>query len=66
MRPSISFLLPTRGRPTLVERLFRSMVETTSRLDRVEVVLYVDEDDTGSHHLASEQVSVTRIVGPRM
>lgn len=65
-RPSISFLLPTRGRPALVERLFGSMVETTSRLDRVEVVLYVDEDDTGSHHLGGEQVSVTRIIGPRM
>ena len=63
---TISFLLPTRGRPALVERLFASIAETTSHLARVEVVLYVDEDDTGSHHLASEEVSVTRIIGPRM
>ena len=28
--PSISFLLPTRGRPTLVERLFASIIETTA------------------------------------
>ena len=63
---AISLLLPTRGRPALVERLFRSIVETTSHLDQVEVVLYVDEDDAGSHYLASEQVSVTRIIGPRM
>ena len=62
----ISLLLPTRGRPLLVERLFTSIVDTTSRLDRVEVILYVDEDDAGSLHLDSDQISVTRIVGPRM
>jgi glycosyltransferase involved in cell wall biosynthesis len=65
-RPAISLLLPTRGRPALVERLFRSIVETTTHLDHVEVILYADEDDAGSHHLASERVSVTRIIGPRM
>ena len=65
-RTSISLLLPTRGRPALVERFFRSIVETTSHPERVEVVLYVDEDDAGSHHLSSEQVAVTRIIGPRM
>ncbi len=64
--PSISLLLPTRGRPTLVERLFRSIAETTSQPERVEAILYVDEDDTGSHHLDSEDVRVVRIVGPAM
>lgn len=65
-RPSISLLLPTRGRPALVERLFRSIAETTAHLERVEVILYVDEDDPGSHHLDSENVRVVRIVGPGM
>jgi len=65
-RPSISLLLPTRGRPALVERLFRSIAETTAHPDRVEVILYVDEDDTGSHHLDSKDVRVVRIVGPAM
>jgi hypothetical protein len=65
-RPSISLLLPTRGRPALVERLFRSIAETTAHLDRVEVILYVDENDTGSHHLDSKEVRVVRIVGPAM
>jgi glycosyltransferase involved in cell wall biosynthesis len=65
-KPLISLLLPTRGRSTLVERLFKSIVETTSQLERVEVILYIDEDDTGSHYLDSEDVSVVRIIGPRM
>ena len=64
--PSISLLLPTRGRPELVQRLFRSIVETTRLLDQVEVVLYVDEDDTSSHDLDSKDFSVVRIVGPAL
>ena len=63
---TISFLLPTRGRPALVERLFKSITETTSHIERVEIILYVDEDDTGSHHLDSDAVRVVRIIGPRM
>ncbi|MHB8388454.1 MAG: glycosyltransferase family 2 protein [Acidobacteriaceae bacterium] len=64
--PSISFLLPTRGRPALVRRLFRSIAETTSHLDQVEVILYVDEDDAGSHDLDSTDFHVVRIIGPAM
>jgi hypothetical protein len=63
---SISLLLPTRGRPELVERFFASLLETTSRLDLVEVILYVDEDDTGSHHLDSREFHVKRIIGPAL
>lgn len=60
---SISLLLPTRGRPALVERLFKSIAETTAQPNRVEVILYVDDDDTGSHHLDSQDVHVVRIIG---
>jgi hypothetical protein len=63
---SISLLLPTRGRPALVERFLKSIVETTTNLDQVEVILYVDNDDTGSHHLDSEEVRVVRIIGPAL
>lgn len=58
-------LLPTRGRPALVERLFKSITETTAQPERVEIILFVDDDDTGSHHLDSEEISVTRLIGPR-
>ena len=64
-KPGISLLLPTRGRPSLVERLLRSIAETTFQKDQVEVVLYVDEDDVGSHRLDSDVIKVTRIIGPR-
>ena len=62
----ISILLPTRGRPALVARLFASISETTSELNQVEVVLYVDEDDTDSHSLDSMDFRVVRIVGPTL
>lgn len=65
MNPSISLLMPTRGRPALVERFMRNIVTNTARLDQVELILYVDEDDTGSYHLGSEEISVRRIIGPR-
>jgi len=35
-------------------------------LDQVEVVLYVDEDDTSSHDLDSKDFRVVRIVGPAL
>lgn len=62
----ISLLLPTRQRPALVQRLFQSIVEQTSQLDKVEVVLYIDEDDISSHYLDSQYFRVTRIVGPAL
>jgi len=65
MNRTISLLVPTRGRPALVQRLFRSLAETTARRDRVEIVLYVDEDDLQSHGLGSDQLTVQRIIGPR-
>ena len=62
----ISLLLPTRGRPSLVNRLFTSITNTTSILDQIEVVLYVDEDDVGSHGLDSKDFRVVRIIGPAL
>ncbi len=63
---SVSLLLPTRGRPELVERFFASLLKTTSRLDLVEVIVYVDEDDTSSHHLDSRDFHLKRIIGPAL
>ena len=62
----ISILLPTRGRPALANRLFASIAETTSHLDQVEVILYIDEDDTDSHDLDSKDFLVVRHVGPAL
>lgn len=59
-------LLPTRGRHTLVERLFKSIVAHTAQHERVEVILYVDDDDTDSHQLDSKDFRVVRIIGSPM
>jgi hypothetical protein len=61
----LSLLVPTRGRPAQVERLLASLRETTARPQRLQVVLYVDEDDTGSHRLGEGVPNVIRMVGPR-
>ena len=65
-RPSISLLLPTRGRPALAKRLFKSIAETIAQPERVEIILYADEDDTGSHHLNSSDFRVVPIIGPAL
>lgn len=60
----ISLLLPTRGRPELVARFFDSVVNTADHLHAIEVILYVDEDDPGSHHLDGGPLQTVRIIGP--
>lgn len=62
----ISLLLPTRNRPDFVTRLFDSIAAKTFCPDQVEVILYVDEDDTDSHDLDSTDFRVVRIVGPAL
>lgn len=59
-------MLPTRGRPQLAERFFSSVIAESVRLESVEIVLYVDDDDVESHQLDSPDVRVRRIIGPRL
>lgn len=63
--PRISLLLPTRARPKLVERLFQSLVNQTGNTDSIEVILYIDEDDTASHSIHHEKLKLIKIIGPR-
>lgn len=62
----ISLLMPTRGRPSLAERFFHSVAEMSSHPEAVEVIFYVDDDDTGSHRLDSHEICVKRLIGPRL
>ncbi|MFO0799954.1 MAG: glycosyltransferase [Gemmataceae bacterium] len=43
--PTLSLIVPTRGRPRQLRRFLRSLAATTLRPSRVEVVLVVDADD---------------------
>lgn len=42
----ISILLPSRGRPESLERLAKSALETADNPDDIEIVVYIDDDDT--------------------
>jgi hypothetical protein len=63
-RIDISLLMPTRGRPAKARRFLDSVAAHTSRLDTIEVVTYVDEDDPESHELQHDRVRLTKIIGP--
>lgn len=60
----ISLLLPTRGRPALAQRFLQSVLDTTSTPERVEVVLYIDDDDFASQALDCAGLRLIRIIGP--
>ena len=60
---NISLLLPTRGRPALVQRLFHSLVETTKQLDDLEVVLYIDADDRETQETFSPSLRISKVIG---
>ncbi|WP_374340853.1 hypothetical protein [Methyloversatilis sp.] len=62
----ISLLLPTRGRPKLAERFFESVLAESAHPEAVEIILYVDDDDSGSHHLDHPALKIHRIIGPRL
>ena len=62
--PRISLLLPTRGRPHLVSRLFDSLAMYTERLEDLELILYVDDDDETGQGISDHRFSLTKIIGP--
>lgn len=61
----ISLLLPTRGRPDEAARFLKSVAETTTSPEHVEIIIYVDEDDATSHNIGRDDLSIKRIIGPR-
>ena len=63
--PVISLLLPTRERVEPLRRLFDSIGETAERPDGLEVVLFLDSDDTASQSFDYPELSLKRIVGRR-
>lgn len=45
---NISLLCPTRNRPDGLERMWNSAIECASEPDKIELVLYIDDDDQSS------------------
>lgn len=64
--PKISLLLPTRGRPHLIRRLFDSLALRTDKLEDVEVILYLDDDDETHQEISDDRFRVIKIMGPRL
>ncbi len=68
---AISILLPTRGRPRSLTRLFDSIENVTQEPDLVDVWLYIDRDDTTTRRLLDEvgkgkySFGIQSVVGPR-
>ncbi len=66
MNAKISLLLPTRKRPALAARFLESAATLAHDPLTVQIVMYVDEDDTQSHNLECKRLRSTTIVGPRI
>lgn len=60
----ISLLLPTRQRPHHLIRLAQSVLDTADEPDEIELVTYIDEDDSSYDRLPI-QVQWTIVRGPR-
>jgi SAM-dependent methyltransferase/glycosyltransferase involved in cell wall biosynthesis len=60
----LSLVIPTRGRPDQLRALFASIEAQTARLDRLEIVLVVDDDDPSYETISLADVRVERVVVP--
>jgi GT2 family glycosyltransferase/Flp pilus assembly protein TadD len=56
-----SFLIPTRGNVAGLRRLFQSIVDTTDRLEELEIILAIDEDDAESHACLDDRLRIDRV-----
>lgn len=60
----ISLIVPTRGRPANIQRFLRSLRATTAHLNRVELVLVIDDDDRSYDGMSFEGFWITTVVTP--
>lgn len=62
----ISILVPTRGRPENIKRLYKSVCDTAFDSSQIEFVFYVDEDDKTSFDTIKSLGGIPVLVGPRI
>lgn len=61
----LSWLVPTRGRPHLLNRFLDSVFATAADPTQVEVILRIDDDDPSMSSYTPSQTSVRLLKGPR-
>jgi hypothetical protein len=62
MEKEFSLILPTRDRPSLVKRLFESIIQTVSNPDVLEIILCIDEDDFESREITHPAISIHKLI----
>ncbi|GEM_PF-1543101 len=62
---NFSFICPTRNRVQRIQRLFQSIIDTTARLDQIEMVLAVDDDDIESQNITCDKFKITKTILPK-
>jgi hypothetical protein len=63
-RPTISLIVPTRGRPAQLGRFLRSLAATAARPEALEVVLVIDADDPESAEISHPELALKHVVVP--
>ena len=61
---TIGLMVPTRGRPALLERFAKSIVQTTNDPSRIEIHTYLDRDDAALDEYAATIERLSAELGP--
>jgi Glycosyl transferase family 2 len=62
--PSLSLIVPTRGRPDQLHRMLASVAATVRQPERIEIVLVVDDDDPFDPINSLPELNIKSVVGP--
>jgi len=60
----ISLILPTRERLPQLQRVLESAASTADRPERLEIVLYLDDDDIPSHEFTFPKLNLVPLIRP--
>ncbi len=63
--PLLSIIVPTRQRVDSINRLFDSIESTVEVVDRLEVVLYIDNDDYDTQVIERPMLNLVKLIGKR-
>ena len=61
---TIGLMVPTRGRPALLERFAKSIVQTANDPSRIEIHTYLDRDDAALDEYAATIERLSAELGP--